>query len=81
MTNVVLTFLPILYNFPPLAEELFGPLSLAALERDEYVRNTEGYLPTASVAFLDEIFKSNSAILNSLLSILNERKFDNSNQV
>ena len=58
-------------------EELFGPLSLAALERDEYVRQTQGFLPCASVAFLDEIFRANSAILNALLTILNERLFDN----
>lgn len=58
-------------------EELFGPLSLRALEQDAYVRQTEGYLPSASVAFVDEIFKANSAILNSLLSIVNERLFDN----
>jgi MoxR-like ATPase len=58
-------------------EELFGPLSLASLERDEFVRSIGGYLPCASVAFLDEAFKSSSAILNSLLTILNERKFDN----
>ena len=58
-------------------EELFGPLSMAGLENDEYVRKIDGYLPTAEVAFIDEIFKANSAILNALLTILNERLFDN----
>ena len=58
-------------------EELFGPLDLAALESGRYERLVADYLPTAHVAFLDEVFKASSAILNALLTVLNERKFHN----
>lgn len=58
-------------------DEIFGPVSLQQLKLDQYVRKTAGYLPNAQFAFLDEIFKANSAILNALLSILNERVYFN----
>jgi len=62
-------------------EELFGPLSLKALENDMYKRVTVGKLPTADIAVIDEIFKCNSAVLNTLLPILNERVYyDDGNQ-
>ena len=61
-------------------EELFGPVSLRGLENDDYRRITDGKLPQANIAFVDEIFKGNAAILNSLLTVVNERQFDNGKQ-
>lgn len=58
-------------------KELFGPVSLKALEQDTYKRNTHNKLPEAHIGFVDEIFKANSAILNALLTLANERLFYN----
>src|SRR3954453_11157441 len=55
--------------------EIIGPIDINQLREGRYIRRGEGKRPPARLAFLDEIFKSNSAILNILLTIVNERKF------
>jgi MoxR-like ATPase len=61
--------------------ELFGPVDINAFREGVYRRNVKGMLPEAEVIFLDEIFKSNSAILNALLTLLNERRFVSGGEV
>ena len=65
-----------LLNRFTMPEELFGPYSLSELKNDRFVRITTNRLPEAKFVFLDEIFKSSSSILNTLLKVLNERFFD-----
>lgn len=56
--------------------ELFGPLNVELFQKESiYEINTEGMLPEARVAFLDEVFQGSSAILNTLLTLINERTF------
>jgi len=64
-------------------EEIFGATDITRLLQDKImVRDTEGFLPTAQIAFVDEVFKGNSAILNTMLRIVNERKYkDGRNEI
>src|SRR5207253_199479 len=62
-------------------EELFGAVSLKAIEEDDYRRLTTHKLPEAHIAFLDEVFKASSSILNTILTLMNERRFHNGREV
>ncbi len=56
-------------------QEIFGPYSFHGLKEDKLTRKIEHFLPSSEIAFVDEIFKASSAILNTLLTIINERVF------
>ncbi|HLZ57930.1 MAG TPA: AAA family ATPase [Ktedonosporobacter sp.] len=61
-------------------EDLYGPISLQGLKQDRYTRVTTGRLPTAKLVFLDEVLRGSDPILETLLTAMNEREFDNDGQ-
>jgi len=70
------TFFDYLISNHTMPEELFGSVDLTGLVEGKMQRVTRGKLPEAEVAFLDEVFRGGSHILNTLLTIINEKKYD-----
>jgi MoxR-like ATPase len=73
-------FFEILMNRYTTPDEVFGPFSMKGIEADAFRRVTTGRLPAADVVFLDEVFKANSAVLNTLLGVMNEHVFHDEGQ-
>jgi MoxR-like ATPase len=69
-------FNTLMHKFVP-PDELVGQLMLSELKKDRYQRMVDGFAPTADLVFLDEIWKSSPALLNTLLRLLNEKQFRN----
>jgi hypothetical protein len=74
-------FFDYLMNSYTQPDELFGAPKIEQLMKGKFERDIEGKLPEADFAFLDEIFRGGSHILNTLLSVINERKFHNGSEV
>lgn len=70
------TFTYLMSRFTTL-EDLFGPVSLPQLKQERYVRITRGRLAEARLAFLDEVLRGSDPSLEALLTLMNERQFDN----